>query len=687
MKNKFTFGFILLAILLSAGIATNMTVAQTVNVTMTVNTSTCLDTLHTNHILLLCGASSLGTVPKVTWDTTSGIRFHNIGGDYWQATFQAKTGDQLQYKFVAYLTDYKHPIFHWSGWEGDLNSGLAFAQNNRGIVVGSKDTSLPVQYFNGWETKLAQYWRPFRENTDTLAVYFRVNMGGVSSFDPAKQIPEVWGGAPLGASPTWVKVVGLTQEKNSNNKGSFWSGTAYIAKSLVTAGTLQAFKFTLNGSTWETISDRSFVLSSSVLSKGDTTIHWSYFNNKPPTGPPVTGTINFRLKLDALEKAGLFNRGLGDKIAVTGAKGWPPSPFTFDTEPAMLKMTYAPTIQEWILSEPFTMTAASEIVYKYYIAWDTTRFDTTHANYIPGLFMVNGWEEPGITGGGDRKYTFPGLSDQTVDGDFGADQQFFNSLHPNSVLETPIDLTFNVDMIPATSAVTNPTNTLFRAGIDTVYIQFDGCLIPITQGQTMYGTDNRLMLTSPNADGKYTGTISLKAPTFYQVCYRIVYTSTTGEVENGGGTTMGRRYYQYIVPTSVNGSTVTWPSTFSLKEIPWMQNNLSIENPPNLGTIGGVSENEISPDTYALYQNYPNPFNPSTVITYSIAKQENVKVEIFNIVGEKIITLVHQPQTAGVHSLVWNSRNANGAAVNSGVYFVKLQAGNFSQVQKMVLLK
>lgn len=204
----------------------------------------------------------------------------------------------------------------------------------------------------------------------------------------------------------------------------------------------------------------------------------------------------------------------------------------------------------------------------------------------------------------------------------------------------------------------------------------------------MYGTDNRITLTSPNADGKYIGTISLSAPTFYQVCYRIVYTSTTGEVENGGGTTNGRRYYQYIVPTSVNGSTVSWPASYSLAEMPWMQNNLTVEDPPNLGSINAVNENiNILPNKYALYQNYPNPFNPSTVITYSIMNPENVKLEVFNIVGEKIATLINQVQTAGVHSIAWNSENENGISVNSGVYLLKIQAGSFSKVQKMLLLK
>ncbi len=685
MKDRLTFFFALIVLAVFTGSAIFQTAAQTVNVTMTVNTSTCLDTLHPSDIMILCGESVKGTTPAITWDTATGLKFKNIGGDYWQLTFKATAGDVIKYKFVTYLGDFKHPTTPW-GWEGDFNSGYG---TNRGYTVPATDVSLPVQYYhNGGGSAVPQTWTPFAAKQDTLAVYFRVNMGGVSSFTPATQTPDVRGSAPFGASPDWVKIISLSREASSVNSGSFWSGVAYVPKSAVTAGTVQSYKFTIDGSTWENISDRKFTITSSILAAGDTTISWSYFNNMPPSGPPVTGTINFRLRLDALEKAGLFNRGLGDKIAVTGAKGWPPSSFTFDTEPTMLKMTYVPSIQEWILSDAFTMTAGTQIVYKYFISWDSTRIDTTHKNYIPGLFLANGWEEPGVVGGGNRTYNFPGLSDQTVPGDFGAEQQFFNSLHPNSVLTTPIDLTFNVDMTPATNATTNPTNTLFRPGIDTVYIQYDGCFIPVTQGKTMYGTDNRVMLTSPNADGKYTATVSLKAPTFYQVCYRIVYTSTTGEVQNGGGTNSGRRYYQYIVPSKVSGSTVTWPSSFSLAQVAWLQNNLTVETPPDLGSIAGVTiGNDVLPNQYALYKNYPNPFNPSTTITYSIAKPENVRIEVYNIVGAKVATLVNQAQTPGVHSLVWNSRNDFGMPVASGIYLLKMQAGHFSQAQKMLLVK
>jgi len=87
--------------------------------------------------------------------------------------------------------------------------------------------------------------------------------------------------------------------------------------------------------------------------------------------------------------------------------------------------------------------------------------------------------------------------------------------------------------------------------------------------------------------------------------------------------------------------------------------------------------------TYQLEQNYPNPFNPSTNIAFALAKAGEVKLEIFNALGQKVATLVNGRVTAGQHTVAWDARN-----VPSGIYFYKLEAGGaFSQTRKMVLMK
>lgn len=73
-------------------------------------------------------------------------------------------------------------------------------------------------------------------------------------------------------------------------------------------------------------------------------------------------------------------------------------------------------------------------------------------------------------------------------------------------------------MTPATDVNSNPTNPLFRPGIDTAYIQFDGSFVPVTQGLPMYGETNRILLEDTDGDLVYTNTWSLNPPTFYQLC-------------------------------------------------------------------------------------------------------------------------------------------------------------------------
>jgi hypothetical protein len=93
------------------------------------------------------------------------------------------------------------------------------------------------------------------------------------------------------------------------------------------------------------------------------------------------------------------------------------------------------------------------------------------------------------------------------------------------------------------------------------------------------------------------------------------------------------------------------------------------------------------PKTYALNQNYPNPFNPSTTISFALPKNEQVKLEVYDILGNLVKTMVNQQMGAGTYQVVWNGVDQNGARVASGVYLYRLQAGSFSTVKKMLMVK
>ena len=83
-----------------------------------------------------------------------------------------------------------------------------------------------------------------------------------------------------------------------------------------------------------------------------------------------------------------------------------------------------------------------------------------------------------------------------------------------------------------------------------------------------------------------------------------------------------------------------------------------------------------------LEQNYPNPFNPSTVIKYSVAKDGFVNVSVFNLLGEKVATLVNRNVKAGSYEV-----NFNASSLSSGIYFYSIEAGDFRAMRKMMLMK
>ena len=94
------------------------------------------------------------------------------------------------------------------------------------------------------------------------------------------------------------------------------------------------------------------------------------------------------------------------------------------------------------------------------------------------------------------------------------------------------------------------------------------------------------------------------------------------------------------------------------------------------------------PKTFELSNNYPNPFNPSTTIQFAVPHAAEVTLDIYNVLGEQIRTLVdHEQRSTGRYSVVWDGKDRNGNIVGSGMYFYRLETGQVALVQKMLLLK
>jgi len=100
-----------------------------------------------------------------------------------------------------------------------------------------------------------------------------------------------------------------------------------------------------------------------------------------------------------------------------------------------------------------------------------------------------------------------------------------------------------------------------------------------------------------------------------------------------------------------------------------------------------VEKVQALPKVASLHQNYPNPFNPSTEIRFDIPTARDVQLKIYNQLGQTIRTLTDQRMKAGSYRLQWDGSTDAGHKVSSGVYFYSLEAGDFSRIRKMTLVK
>ena len=101
----------------------------------------------------------------------------------------------------------------------------------------------------------------------------------------------------------------------------------------------------------------------------------------------------------------------------------------------------------------------------------------------------------------------------------------------------------------------------------------------------------------------------------------------------------------------------------------------------------GIEDFQAVADGYVLEQNYPNPFNPETTIKYGLLKRGNVRITIYDVLGNQIMELINSNQDKGNYQAVWNGKNQFGQNVSSGIYYYSLKTNEFTAIKKMILLK
>jgi predicted nucleotidyltransferase len=155
--------------------------------------------------------------------------------------------------------------------------------------------------------------------------------------------------------------------------------------------------------------------------------------------------------------------------------------------------------------------------------------------------------------------------------------------------------------------------------------------------------------------------VSISATGYYSIPLQDL-SGTDGLVE-------GSKYYWQVKPNYIFGL----PSTFSKPAVTFW-----------FGFVGAIDEKQENaiPKEFALQQNYPNPFNPTTNIEFDLPKALDVRIDVYNIAGQKVKTLLYKQMQAGSHQVEWDA-----LGIASGIYYYRIEAGEFQDVKKMVLLK
>jgi len=159
-----------------------------------------------------------------------------------------------------------------------------------------------------------------------------------------------------------------------------------------------------------------------------------------------------------------------------------------------------------------------------------------------------------------------------------------------------------------------------------------------------------------------------------------VFSSDVKFIFNAGSDTLDATYnYWDISDDTTNGiaDRITGPVDYSNQ----------LESDPCDAGGSRLLADELLPRTFALHQNYPNPFNPATTMQYDLPKDCYVKITLFNILGQKVRTLVDGYQSAGYRSVVWDGKNQFGKDISTGVYFYLMEAEDFHKSKKMLMLK
>jgi hypothetical protein len=419
---------------------------------------------------------------------------------------------------------------------------------------------------------------------------------------------------------------------------------------------------------WEGVDNRKYTV---PVGGGSTPL--VYFDDDSIFNAPVTVNFLWQVKMTPYQTLGWFRPDLKDSLEVRGGfNGWGGT--------KLLPVTGSPGSYEAAIV--YNGTIGDALSFKYFMALDSVGATARFPGYIhSGSSSTRDgfcYDHPAERGDGNRLFNVTG------GGNVPVPQVYFSNIDPRGLLQNTTDscrVTLKVNLGPAKRYV-----DAFVPAADTVRLIWQDAIWRSAQRTARGGAsgqfpDITMTPATGGGDSIYQAVFTVKGKTHYNMQYTYRYIHPGGNAVDQGGGLGGQNLYitRFIQPVSAN----TWPATYSAPTDQWKKDApLPGENPPFTSSV--EQEPEIGlPSAFVLMQNYPNPFNPSTRIKYSIPAQANVTLKVFNLLGQEVMTLVNgEVQNPGNYVALFEAQK-----LAAGVYFYRLEAGKFSEVKKMLLLK
>ncbi len=685
---------LLLAAALILAVCSLTATGQTVTVTFVANTATVPDTLKPNSTVQV-----RGSLAPLTWDGKTGVTLLNVGGDYWSGTATFHTGDTVQFKFYTNAVDALGSREH-QGWEQNSTD----PSGNRILIVGARDTTLPLQFVNGSPVNQPQYWTPYVPS-DSIDLWFRVNMQGKEDFNAAQWVMGVrgsnnkdWG---VTGDLNWGKTAFLKQETQHGNGGSrqyngenFWSGRLRVPTGKWDPGQECEFKFVImkrgdpdsaNPLTWANVQMKTKL----PYTAQDTTIYWHWWDDLPPA--PFKGSDTVIVTYRADMSRAISSRGFRPGDSVFVRSGFAGTGRTLSSlSPTNTMLVKQGFTNVYAATETLIVAMNKPYYYQYYITRLNEDIRETFYNF-DYTGSDNALAER-------RQYTPAGtsvtvLDNSTVVTDMRRQPVFRNT----TTLARNVTVTYTCDLRPAICTVAKG-DTLFDIQGTFNVVNKDSIMLwgvwmngPAaggwnnTGGDWGYGLQANLQKKMWD-DGTHGDAV--KGDSIFTVQFTYGPDSTAskkfvgqefkfgvyGGDNEGGKGGFGNNHVENIddsQPAAVINSAFGSinPKYYNC----WDYTN---------GKLAGVEKGLIPPVVYRLDQNYPNPFNPSTSIAFDVPRPGGVTIRVFDALGRMVKTLVDGSYEPGSYVVQFDA-----AEFGSGFYFYHMQAGSFNEVRKMVLAK